>query len=103
MPILKEKYCVETIEIFGSYARKEQNKKSDLDIPITFSKPYNLWEFIDVKEFLTKKLRMKVDLVPKDSIKPIIKDQNSARSNTDMKEITGLYLKEIFTRAMKAR
>jgi hypothetical protein len=46
---------------------------------------------------------MKVDLVPKDSIKPIIKDQNSARSNTDMKEITGLYLKEIFTRAMKAR
>ena len=75
MPILKEKYCVETIEIFGSYARAEQNRQSDLDLLITFSKPYNLWEFIDVKEFLTKKLRMKVDLVPKDSIKPMIRDQ----------------------------
>jgi len=75
MPILKEKYHVDTIEIFGSYVRAEQNRKSDLDILITFSKPYNLWEFIDVKEFLTKKLRMKVDLVPKDSLKPMIKDQ----------------------------
>jgi uncharacterized protein len=75
MPILKEKYYVETIEIFGSYARAEQNKKSDLDLLITFSKPYSLWEFIDVKEFLTKKLGMKVDLVPKDSIKPLIRDR----------------------------
>lgn len=75
MPILKEKYHVDTIELFGSYVRAKQTKKSDLDILITFSKPYNLWEFIDVKEFLTKKLRMKVDLVPKDSIKPMLKDQ----------------------------
>jgi hypothetical protein len=75
MPILKEKYHVDTIELFGSYVRAEQNKKSDLDILITFSKPYNLWEFIDVKEFLTKKLHVKVDLVPKDSIKPMLKDQ----------------------------
>jgi hypothetical protein len=75
MPILKEKYRLNTIELFGSYARAEQSKKSDLDILITFSKPYNLWEFIDVKEFLTKKLHMKVDLVPKYSIKPMLKDQ----------------------------
>jgi len=75
MPILKEKYHVDTIEIFGSYVRAEPNKKSDLDILVTFSKPYNLWGFIDVKEFLTKKMHMKVDLVPKDSLKPMIKDQ----------------------------
>ena len=75
MPILKEKYHVETIELFGSYVRSEHTKNSDLDILITFSKPYNLWEFIDVKEFLTKKLHIKVDLVPKDSIKTMLKDQ----------------------------
>jgi hypothetical protein len=75
MPILKRKYNVETIELFGSYARSEQTQKSDLDLLITFSKPYNLWELIDVKEFLTKRLRMKVDLVPKDSIKPMLKEQ----------------------------
>lgn len=75
MPILKEKYNVKNIEIFGSYVRSQQTEKSDLDLLITFSKPYNLWEFIDVKEFLTKRLHMKVDLVPKDSIKPMLKDQ----------------------------
>lgn len=75
MPDLREKYGVNTIELFGSYVRAEQTRKSDLDILITFSKPYNLWELIDVKEFLTKKLRVKVDLIPKDSIKPMLKEQ----------------------------
>jgi hypothetical protein len=74
-PTLKKRFKVETIDIFGSYAREEQTEKSDLDLLVTFSKPYNLWEFIDVKEFLTKKLCMKVDLVPKDSIKIMIRDQ----------------------------
>ena len=75
MPILEEKYHVKTIEIFGSYARGEQSQKSDLDLMILFSQPYSLWEFLDVKEFLSKKLRLKVDLVPKDSIKPLLKEQ----------------------------
>jgi predicted nucleotidyltransferase len=75
MPVLKEKYGVDSIELFGSYVRAEQTKKSDLDILIAFSKPYNLWELLDVKEFLTKKMRMNVDLVPKDSVKPMLKDQ----------------------------
>jgi predicted nucleotidyltransferase len=75
MPVLKEKYGVDSIELFGSYVRAEQTKKSDLDILIAFSKPYNLWELLDVKEFQTKKMRMNVDLVPKDSVKPMLKDQ----------------------------
>ncbi len=75
MPTLKRKYHVKAIEIFGSYARGEQSKKSDLDLLITFSQPYSLWELLDVKEFLSKKLRLQVDLVPKDSIKPMLKEQ----------------------------
>jgi predicted nucleotidyltransferase len=71
MPTLERKYHVETIEIFGSYVRGEQSQKSDLDLLITFSQPYSLWELLDVKEFLSKKLRLQSDLVPKDSIKPI--------------------------------
>ena len=31
-PVLKERYQVETIGFFGSYARGEQNQKSDIDI-----------------------------------------------------------------------
>jgi uncharacterized protein len=75
MPTLQEKYNVETLEIFGSYVRGEQSQKSDLDMLITFSKSYSLWDLLDVKEFLSKKLRLKIDLVPKDSIKPLIREQ----------------------------
>jgi uncharacterized protein len=75
MPTLERKYHVETIEIFGSYVRGEQSQKSDLDLLITFSQPYSLWELLDVKEFLSKKLRLQSDLVPKDSIKPMLKEQ----------------------------
>lgn len=75
MPTLQQKYHVQSIEIFGSYAQAEQSQKSDLDLLITFSKPYSLWELLDVKEFLTAELYMKVDLVPKDSIKPILREQ----------------------------
>ena len=75
MPTLQQNYHVASIEIFGSYAREQQSQKSDLDLLITFSEPYNLWTLLDVKEFLTTALRVKVDLVPKDSIKPILKEQ----------------------------
>jgi predicted nucleotidyltransferase len=75
MPILEEEYHVKSVEIFGSYARGEQSQKSDLDLLITFSQPYSLWELLDVKEFLSRKLRLKVNLVPKDSIKPLLKER----------------------------
>lgn len=33
-PILEEKYLLEEIALFGSYARNEQNDKSDIDIMV---------------------------------------------------------------------
>ncbi len=36
-PTLKERFQVETIGVFGSYTRGEQNKKSDVDILVEFS------------------------------------------------------------------
>ncbi len=74
-PVLRQRFKVESIEIFGSFTRGEQTKTSDIDLLVTFCAPYNLWEFLDLKEFLTKKLGKKVDLVPKDSIKSVIRDQ----------------------------
>lgn len=74
-PTLKARFKVESIEIFGSFARGEQTEKSDVDLLVTFSAPYDLWEFLDLKEFLTEKLHKKVDLVPKDSLKSVIREQ----------------------------
>ena len=76
-PILKERYQVETIGVFGSFARGEQTPKSDIDILVEFSEPntIDLFDFIRLEEFLSRKLGTKVDLVTKRALKPLIKDQ----------------------------
>lgn len=76
-PVLKERYQVETIGVFGSFARGEQTKNSDIDILVEFSQPntIDLFDFIDLEDFLSKKIGIKVDLVTKNALKPMIKDQ----------------------------
>ncbi len=76
-PILKERFQVETIGIFGSYTRGEQKNKSDIDILVTFTEPNNidLIDFIELKQFLTRKLKTKIDLVEKAALKHRIKDK----------------------------
>jgi predicted nucleotidyltransferase len=74
-PLLIERYKVETIAIFGSYSRGEQTSKSDLDIVVTFSEPIGVYRFIEVEEFLGQKLGIKVDLVQKGALLPMMKDQ----------------------------
>ncbi len=73
-PVLKERFKVETIGIFGSYVRGEQKRKSDVDILVEFSEPPSLFKFVEIEDFLSQKLGLKVDLVMRDSLKPRIKD-----------------------------
>jgi len=73
-PALKEEFGVETIGIFGSYTRGEQTKRSDVDILVEFSENAKIgfFKFLDLEEFLSRKLGVKVDLVAKDALKPYI-------------------------------
>jgi predicted nucleotidyltransferase len=73
-PLLADRFKVQTIGIFGSYVRGEQKKKSDLDILIEFSEPIGLFKFVELEDFLSQELNLKVDLVMKDALKPRIKD-----------------------------
>jgi len=45
---LKEKFKVKSIGIFGSYARGEQTKESDLDMLVEFDAPVGFFKFIEV-------------------------------------------------------
>lgn len=72
---LKARFGIEKLEIFGSYIRGEQTEKSDIDLLVTFDKPYSLWQLIDAERYLKRKLRVKVDLVPKESVKPALKQE----------------------------
>lgn len=73
-PMLAKGYKVKSIGIFGSYIRGEEKKKSDLDVLVEFSEIIGLFKFIDLENFLSDKLGVKVDLVMKDALKPFIKD-----------------------------
>ncbi len=76
-PLLREKYQVEAIGFFGSFARGEQTAKSDIDILVQFCEPnsIDLFDFIDLEEFLRQKLGVKVDLVTKEALKPMLKEE----------------------------
>ena len=77
--IIKEttaKFNPSLVGVFGSYARGQQKKRSDLDILIDFNHRVNLLELIELENELSKKLGVKVDLVTARSLheqlRPII-------------------------------
>lgn len=84
LPLLSERYHVESLGVFGSYVRQEQTPDSDLDILVTFYEPPSLLKFIEIENFLTDRLGVKVDLVMKDALKPIIK-KNVLREVVEIK------------------
>lgn len=69
--ILK-KYKVKRASLFGSYARGEQKKNSDIDILIEPPKGIGL-EFVGIALDLEKALKRKVDLVTYKGISPYLK------------------------------
>ncbi len=75
MSILRAKYNVKNLEIFGSYVRGEHKKKSDLDILVEFNETIDLFKYIELENYIGEILGVKVDLVMKDTLKPRIKDR----------------------------
>jgi predicted nucleotidyltransferase len=74
IPIL-ENHDVSRAGIFGSYAKNEQTKDSDIDILIQLNDKISLLEFVRIKIELEDKLNKKVDLVEYQSIKPRLKNR----------------------------
>lgn len=74
-PILEERFKVNSIGIFGSYVRKSQKEKSDIDVLVGFYETIDLFEFVKLENFLREILSIKVDVVMKETLKPRIKDR----------------------------
>ncbi len=75
VPILI-KNDVKHAAIFGSYARGEATKKSDVDILIEYKNDdKSLFDFIDLQNELAAQLHKKVDLADYEMLKPRIKDK----------------------------
>ena len=74
---LMAKYPIKSLAIFGSYAREEQGKFSDLDLMVEFNGKIGV-EFIDLADELENLIGFKVDLVSKNGIKQNYFDQIKA-------------------------
>lgn len=60
--LLSEKFGVEEIALFGSYARNEQTDSSDIDVLIKLREP-KLKTLISILDFLESKFHKKVDVI----------------------------------------
>ena len=74
-PRLQTQFKVSSLEIFGSFVRGEQKENSDLDVLVTFSDPPSLFTFIELEDYLSNLLGIKVDLVMKSALKANIKQR----------------------------
>lgn len=74
-PTLLKRFKVETIDIFGSYARGEQTEKSDLIILVTYSEMVDSLLIAQLRRYLRRKLHLKVDLISKKYLNRHIRDE----------------------------
>jgi len=72
LPEISRKYKVSYLGIFGSYIRGEQGPESDLDILVEFEETPGFFEYIQLEDYLSEILGVKVDLVMKSALKPAI-------------------------------
>lgn len=71
---LQKEYKVGRVGIFGSFARGEQSRESDIDILVEFTEPVGLFLFVRLANYLEDLLGREVDLVTEEAIKDVIKD-----------------------------
>jgi predicted nucleotidyltransferase len=68
--LLKNKYHISKVGIFGSYVRGEQRNESDVDVLIDYDEAPSLIALIEIENMLSDLLGMKVDLVTSKGLKP---------------------------------
>lgn len=72
---ISTRFKAEVIGIFGSYARGEEKKDSDIDILVKFEKGATLFDLVELSEYLENILGIPVDVVSQRALHPMIKDE----------------------------
>lgn len=72
VPLLKDK-GVKKAGIFGSYARGEQRKNSDVDILVKLNSKINGFAFFGLQDEISQKIGKKIDLVTYGGLSPYMK------------------------------
>ncbi|MEO8341757.1 MAG: nucleotidyltransferase family protein [Nitrospirota bacterium] len=72
LPTLRTRFHVRYLGLFGSYVQGTPRKDSDLDVLVEFADEPGLFEFIELEDHPSSLLGIKVDLVMKNTLKPLI-------------------------------
>ncbi len=71
---IKKKYRAEVVGIFGSFVRGEEKETSDIDVLVDFDEDADLFDFVGLSIFLEERLGRKVDVIPRDTVRPELKE-----------------------------
>ena len=74
LPILR-RHGVRRAGVFGSTARGERRRGSDIDVLVEIDRDISLLDFVGIKLELEEALGMPVDLVEYSTIKPLVRDR----------------------------
>ncbi|MDR2205616.1 MAG: nucleotidyltransferase domain-containing protein [Flavobacteriaceae bacterium] len=72
-PILQEKYPLESIALFGSYARDEASENSDVDLLVELNGRMGM-NFFEMADEIEDNLGIRTEVITKRAMKDLIKE-----------------------------
>jgi len=69
-----KKFGIHSLSVFGSVARDQARKNSDVDILVDFEKPVGLFEYARLKMYLEDILGRQVDLVTPEALRKELRE-----------------------------
>jgi hypothetical protein len=72
LPVLRQRWPVVSLALFGSVVRDEARPDSDLDVLVDFERPVTLSAFLALEAELARLAGRRVDLVSRAALKPHI-------------------------------
>ncbi len=86
MPILRQRFGVEQIALFGSFACDDASEHSDIDLVVTLARPLG-FAFVELADYLEEKLGRKVDLITATTLETGTADPRRAHIAKDIQEL----------------
>jgi predicted nucleotidyltransferase len=76
-PLLREKFYVTEIGLFGSFLHNKTDENSDIDLLVEITAPFEIYRKTkeDLRNYLQTIFQKKVDLANPNSLKPHYKNQ----------------------------
>lgn len=72
-PVLRSRYGVRSLAVFGSVARGDDREDSDVDVLVTFEGPATFDRFFDLKFHLEDLVGRRVDLGMPETLRPALR------------------------------